>query len=218
MDPFWLAAFESRKREKEEKAAAEKEAAEREKAKASITPAATPAAPAVITHDKVVTEPVVSPPTKKDSMDLSHPSSPHAKKKKKSKKPVVRRRGRRVSSSSSDSSIDDREVVTVGKHVSRIRDVKKAYPLFARRHKAAIQAGVRKMVEGEFDEHLTNKEKKSIAQKKRKYKKVARRSCNPFEDKYRKVGNTYKKFMSEISVKHMDTSSSSDSSASEMSE
>ena len=207
MDSFWRLADQTYKREQEElkraaaaAAAAEKEAAEKKDkdalAKLKETPSSPPA-PA----------PAPAPAQKED---------PPAKKK---TTKTVRRRRRRVSSSSSSSScsIDDHEIVTVGKHVARIRDVNKAYPLFARRHKAAIQKGVRKMVEGDFDEQLTSKEKKSIAQKKRKYKKVAQRRRNPFESKYKKVGDTYRKFMSEISVKKVD-SSSSDTSSSGMSD
>jgi hypothetical protein len=207
MDTFWRLATETHKREQEElkraaAAAAEKETAEKKEKET--------AAAKVVKETPLVSSPPPPPPPAPKKED-----SPSSTKKKTTK---VRRRRRRVSSSSSSSSsIDDHEIVTVGKHVARIRDVNKAYPLFARRHKAAIQKGVRKMVEGDFDEQLTSKEKKSIAQKKRKYKKVAQRRRNPFEDKYKKVGDTYRKFMSEISVKKVD-SSSSDTSSSEMSE
>jgi hypothetical protein len=195
MDAFWKVCAESHRMEQAAKESAAKEAAAKEKEVAKKKQEVVP--------DPPVTP--VQPPV------VETPAAP------KKKKPRTALRRRRKVSSSSDSSIDDHEVVTVGKHVSSIRDISKAYPLLARRHQAAIHRGVRKLADGDFDEQLTSKEKKSIAQKRKKYKKVAKKGRNPFEDKYRKVGDTYRKFMSEVSFKKVDTSSD-DSSSSEMSD
>jgi hypothetical protein len=196
MDAFWKAAAESHRMEQEAAKQAERE---KEKEEAAAAAAAAAAAKREVTPAPTVV-----------------PAEPPAAPKK--KKGATRIRRRRTVSSSSDSSIDDRDVVTVGKHVARIRDINRAYPLLARRHQAAIHRGVRKLADGDFDEQLTSKEKKSIAQKRKKYKKVAKKGRNPFEDKYRKVGDTYRKFMSEVSFKRVDSSSSSSDSSSEMSD
>jgi hypothetical protein len=91
----------------------------------------------------------------------------------------------------------------------------KAFPLLSKRHQSTIRKGVRKLASGEYDDHLTHKEKKSIAKKRGRYNKVAsaRKGRNPFESKNKRVGDTYRKFMSEVSFKRMDTSSDSDSSS-----
>jgi hypothetical protein len=113
--------------------------------------------------------------------------------------------------------MDDGDIVTLGKHVAGIRDMNKAYPLLARRHQAGIRKGVKKIAAGDFDEHLTSKEKKGIARRKGRYKKVYKGGKNPFSKKNSKVGQTYSRFMKEVSFKEV-SSSDSDSASSYSSE
>lgn len=198
MEQFWKACAEHHRREQaaakeaQDKAAAEERAVKEKAAKEAQPPHGQALAPMT---------PVQAPP-------LPTQAPPPRKKRR------VKIRRRTMSTSSSDS-MDDGEIVALGKHVSRIRDMNKAYPLLSRRHQAGIRRGVRKLADGDFDEQLTSKERKSIAQKRNRYKKVAKGGRNPFAKKNRKVGDTYRKFMSEVSFKKVDTSSNdSDSSSS----
>jgi hypothetical protein len=212
MNRFWVLAQERvRQEEAEAKAAREaaeakekEEAKEREKkAPAALAPAPLPPAPAPAPARAPIT------PT-----DAPVPPQQQEDKRGRKRKVRVRRRRRPLSpDSSSSDSMDDADIVNVGKHVADIRDMNKAYPLLARRHQTAIRRGVKKIATGDFHEHLTPKEKKSVARKKDRFKRVYKGGKNPFSKKNSKVGKTYARFMKEVSFKEISSSDDSDDSS-----
>lgn len=120
-------------------------------------------------------------------------------------------KGRGQVDSEYDTDMDDDELVREGKKLAEIRDMDKVYPLLNPRSRVAVRKGLVKMVSGGFREHLTAEEKKKISSRKRDYDKVCsrRKKRNPFEGKRKHVGETYKKFMSEVNLVQDDTSSTS---------
>jgi hypothetical protein len=136
----------------------------------------------------------------------------------KEKKSIARRKGRYKKVYKGGKNAFSKKNSKVGKHVAGIRDMNKAYPLLARRHQAGIRKGVKKMASGDFNEHLTSKEKKSIACRKGRYKKVYKGGKNPFSKKNSKVGKTYSRFMKEVSFKEVSSSDSDNSATSNSSE
>jgi hypothetical protein len=216
MNRFWVLAQERvRQEEAEAKAAREaaeakekEEAKEREKkAPAALAPAPLPPAPAPAPARAPITPADAPVPPQQQEDD----------KRGRKRKVRVRRRRRRPlspdSSPSSSDSMDDADIVNVGKHVADIRDMNKAYPLLARRHQTAIRRGVKKIATGDFHEHLTPKEKKSVARKKDRFKRVYKGGKNPFSKKNSKVGKTYARFMKEVSFKEISSSDDSDDSS-----
>lgn len=125
-------------------------------------------------------------------------------------RPTTTRRKHRLSSSDSDVDMGEDEIVGLGKKLVNIRDLDKAYPLLNTRARSAVTMGVRKMINGGFRDHLTQEEKKSIAERKRDYEKIckSKKKRNPFEGKRKHVGDTYRKFMTEVKLVSESSSSS----------
>jgi hypothetical protein len=71
------------------------------------------------------------------------------------------------------------------------------------------------MAKGDYDDTLRSNERKSIRNKRDKYRSVYKKGKNPFTRQYSKVGKTYSRFMREVSLKEVSSSNSSSSDSSD---
>jgi hypothetical protein len=107
-----------------------------------------------------------------------------------------------------DDAIDDDVMLTHGKQLLGIPSLDKAYPHLRKKSKRVITQGVKRMIDGNFDGQLSEKEKQLIAENRKKFQKVVNKKKNPFEKKRKIVGDIYSRFIKEA---YLEEATSSDS-------
>lgn len=125
---------------------------------------------------------------------------------------VIRRSSGPAASSSSTKvrrGEDEVDYVLLGKEMHGVgaHNLQEIYPKFGKKYKRAFRNGLKCMLTGSFNKHLTKPERESLKKNRTEVMELVgdeNLACNPFDEKKKEVAHTFLNFMNDMNVRERD--------------